>query len=103
MLHSTPDETEMERIKEEAETGQLQRALESALAEGEAKGMAEGEAKGKAKVRGIPPSSLSISLGRLGAPSQPPHRAHGAHAPLSPVPPLSGRLNRAALRRSSTR
>ena len=105
MLHSTPDETEMERIKEEAETGQLQRALESALAEGEAKGkakgmaegmaegeakgkaegkaegMAEGEAKGKAKVRGIPPFSLSISLGAI---SHPPHpRTRRTRAPFT--------------------
>ena len=42
MLHDTPDETEMERIKEEAEAGQMQRALECALAEGKAEGKAEG-------------------------------------------------------------
>ena len=42
MLHDTRNETEMERIKEETEAGQMQRALESAIAEGMAKGKAEG-------------------------------------------------------------
>jgi hypothetical protein len=46
MLHDSLDETEMERIKGEAEAGQMQRALESAFAEGKAEGLAEAKAEG---------------------------------------------------------
>ena len=65
ILHDTRDETEMERIKEEEEAGQMQRALESALAEGEAKGLAKGMAEGKAegmaegKAKGMAEGTLS--------------------------------------------